>query len=355
MSRYTSLLPLSYMVPTFYPTSPGIVQPMSGAPRITLADGDLQARAQRLVNVLYWTAEKYQNQDGMQDPGTLKVFIAPEFYFRKASPEEVGASAFEPATSFGSYPESARQDLAQELDRVISGTSLFKDWTIVAGTICSALPDQHVTGRPNLLNTAIMLRGLRDPIDDSARYVLMEKHYISRIDGPPKQWHANRDPTTVYSYNLNPDQFLDNLVYWDGMSVGLEVCLDHDEQVLRNALARLRRALGGPASRLDLQLVTSCGMSITNPAAAVKPGGLVMLTDGMSDMPGLPEPDFQLGRFDAGKGKVRLVDDSQFDFAALPVDPSYQVLDYAGGLYTGEGRHQGVWAGQSRFALSSPP
>lgn len=97
---YTSVLPLSYMVPTFYPTPPGNVDPRSGAPRIRLDDPDLQARAQRLVNVLFWTATTLQNVEGMQDARTLKVFIAPEFYFRKASAKSppVTASCGTPAS-----------------------------------------------------------------------------------------------------------------------------------------------------------------------------------------------------------------------------------------------------------------
>lgn len=352
MSRYTSLLPFSYMVPTFYPTAPGNVQPANGAPRLVLSDADLQARAQRLVNVLFWTAQTYKDQAGMDDDTTLKVFIAPEFYFRKASPSEIRAYGYQASTSFGSYPEDAREELAAALDLVIRGTPLFTDWTIVAGSICSALPRQNPTDRLNLLNTAIMLRGLRDEEDDSAQFVLMEKHYISNIDGPPDEAHANMDPTTVYSFDLNPDQHLDNLIYWDNMSVGLEVCLDHSEQVVLNAVDQLESMMGPAAGRLCLQLVTSCGMSIVDEAVAVVDGALVMLTDGISRIrSGLREPRFELGRFDAESGVVNLLDSTQFDFEELPADASHQVLDYARGRYVAKGRRQGVWAGKTRIGL----
>jgi hypothetical protein len=351
MPGYTSLLPFSYMVPTFYPTPPGNVQPMNGAPMVTLTDPDLQARAQRLVNVLFWTAQTYQDQDGMQDGSTLKVFIAPEFYFRKASLAEVSSYGFRLGTSFGSYPESARQELVTVLDTIIRGTPLFKDWTIVAGSICSALPRQRPTDRLNLLNTALMLRGLRDTGDDSARYVMMEKHYISNIDGPPDDAHANLDPTTVYSFHLNPDQHLDNLIYWDDMSVGLEVCLDHSEQVVLNAVNELQRMMGPSAGKLCLQLVTSCGMSIVDEAVAVVDGALVMLTDGMSQVAtGLREPRFQVGRFNAGTGAVEAIPSSQFDFTDLPADTSHRV-DYARGQYAAKKRRQGVWAANAVIPL----
>lgn len=348
-TKYTYLLPLSYIVPTFYPTPPGAPLPQDGAPRIELDDPDLRARAQRLVNVLYWTAATYQSQDGMNDASTLKVFMAPEFYFRKASAEEVNWGEFSPGTSFGSYPEQSRSALAEALYKAIKDSPLFKDWVIVAGSICSALPPS--TDRPlSLLNTAIMLRGQRESPDGSVLYTLMEKHYISNIDGPDTYDHAHYDPSTVYAFHLNPDFGLDNLIYWDGMRVGLEVCLDHSQQVVSNTVGFLSKELGPAASTLDLQLVTSCGMSIVDEAVAVGDGSLVMLTDGYSRVgSGLREPIFQLGRRDARTGLTQPMGADNFRFTELPADPSYQVT-YAGGLYRGR---QGVWTSSQKLVLNT--
>ena len=348
--RYSSMLPMSYMVPTFLPTASGNVGPRGNAPAILLHDRDLQARAQRLVNVLYWTANTYKNQDGMNDPDTLKVFIAPEFYFRKASTDETRDGQFTSSTSFGSYPERSRYALAEALYGAIQSSPLFKDWVIVAGTICSVLP--RMPGeRMNLLNTAIMLRGQRNSMDSSVPYALMEKHYISNIDGPDPLLHANLDPTTTYSFRLNPDQHLDNLIFWDGMSVGLEVCLDHSQQVLWNAMNLVGQVLGPKSDKLDLQLVTSCGMDISNQSVAVSNDALVMLTDGMSHPSNLLEPKFQLGRYDANTGQADLFGPGSFTFEELPQDQDYQVLDYAGGWYVRLGRRQGVWASNSKLPL----
>jgi hypothetical protein len=352
MKTYTSMLPLSYMVPTFYPTLPGNVQAVASALMVPLDDPDLQARAQRLVNVLYWTANQYQNHDGMDDPNTLKVFIAPEFYFRKSSAEESRAGGPMQSTSFGSYPDDARYYLAEVLYQVLSTTPLFRDWVIVAGSICSALPTGP-GGRMNLLNTTIMLRGQRPVLDASVPYVLMEKRYISNIDGP--QMQANRDPTTIYSFRQNPDQSLDNIVFWDGMKVGLEVCLDHGMQVVSNAVNFIDQAVGPGAGTLDLQLVTSCGMSIVDQAVSVADGALIMLTDGMSHQgSGLPEPVFQVGRYNAKTGRTNVLDSDLFSFAELPKNSNYQVPDYAQGRYAAKGRRQGVYTSKSKLALVAP-
>lgn len=350
--RYTQVLPLSYMVPTFYPSPPGGAQPQAGAPLIQLADADLQSRAQRLVNVLYWAAQTYAKVPGMSDPNTLKVFIAPEFYFRCASADEVVDRAFKRNTSFGAYPDRARYELAEAIYGAIQSSPLFKDWLIVAGTICSVLPQDGP--RMNLLNTALMLRGQRASGDASVPYILMEKHYISRIDGPPQDSHANLDPTTVYSFTLNPDQVLDNLIRWDGMTVGLEVCLDHWRQVLVNALNILRVSVGPEVAPPDLQLVTSCGMDVVAQAVAVRDGGLVMLTDGMSDVGrGLAEPQFFVGRFSAAHGAVQYSPPQSFQFQELPRNDHYQI-NYFHGLYAAAGSRQGVWCGLQPLALAAP-
>lgn len=350
-SRYRSVLPLSYMVPTFYPTPPGTVQPQGNAPLVQLSDPDLQARAQRLVNVLYWTADTYSDHEGMTDRQTLKVFIVPEFYFRKASKKDARRGGFSSGTSFGSYPEASRYELAEALYDAIHQSALFNDWTIVAGTICSKLP-RRADGRMNLLNTAIMLRGRRPAIDDSVPYIPMEKHYISNIDGPHPQLHANLDPTTTYSFHLNPDQHLDNLIYWDDMSVGLEVCLDHSMQVVKNAVSVVSQSLGPDKVSLDVQLITSCGMSIVDQAVAVRDGALVMLTDGMSYAGNhYPEPIFQVGRYNARAGRVDVLDASEFAFTPLPAESDYQLLHYAQGRYVELNRRQGVWIGNDPLPM----
>jgi hypothetical protein len=349
MTTYTSMLPLSYMVPTFYPTLPGNVQPVAGAPMIALSDPDLHARAQRLVNVLYWTASQYQYLDGMDDSKTLKVFIAPEFYFRKASAEEAHAGGSMPGTSFGSYPESARRQLAEALYQALSTTPLFRHWVVVAGSICSALP-AGPDGRMNLLNTAIMLRGQRPIRDASAPFFLMDKRYISIVDNPHIQ-----DPTTTDSFRQNPDQGLNNIFFLDGMRVGLEVCLDHSMQVVSNAVKFIDQAVGPGADKLNLQLVTSCGMSIVDQAVSIADGALIMLTDGMSHQAnGLPEPVFQVGRYDAKTGRTNVLDSDLFSFSELPKNSNYQVPDYAQGRYAAKGRRQGVWASESKLALVAP-
>lgn len=336
--NYQNLAFMSYAVPTFYPSPPGLVAPASGAPAVNLSDPDLTARAQRFLNVLFWTRQQFADQPWMRDEKTLKLFQAPEFYFRRASPPEVLNRQFDLATFYGSYPANARYELAEALYGAIHGRAEFADWSITAGSICSVLPPD---GQPrlDLLNTAILMRGRRGAMDDAVPYGLMEKHYISNIDGPPAIWHANLNPTSVFSFRLNPDQSLDNIIRWDGMLNALEVCLDHAMGVASDAMIRLWSVMGADIPRVDLHMITSCGMDIVQPHVAVRDGGLVALTDGMShQISDFPTPNSRLGRYVREGDRFAVFDADLPALSVLPPGADYNVAypNYAG--------QQGVYA-----------
>lgn len=335
--NYQKLAFMSYAVPTFYPSPPGGVAPAAGAPAVLLHDPDLQARAQRFLNVLFWTRQQFADRPWMNDPKTLKLFQTPEFYFRSATREEVAHQRFDLATFYGSYPADARDELAEALYGAIHGRAEFADWTIGAGTICSVLPPGE-DPRLDLLNTAILLRGQRAAMDDSVPYTLMEKHYISNIDGPPAAWHANLNPTSVFSFRLNPDQSLDNLVHWDGMLNALEICLDHALGVASDAMIRLWSVMGPAIPRVDLHMIESCGMDIVQPHVAVRDGGLVTLTDGMSHaMDGYPTPNTRLARYVREGNRFAVLDAPLPPMTVLPGGANFNVAypNYAGeqGIY----------------------
>jgi hypothetical protein len=334
---------ISYVVPTFFPAIAGAVAATGGAPTINLADADLKARAQRMINVLFWARAAAAASDSsaikaaLADASTLKVFIAPEFYFRKATPAD-GASGFDRTRNFwGSYPEEARYQLAEALYGAIQPQAAFKDWTVVAGTICS------FSAEPNparLLNTALVLRGQRSTMDESVPYTLIEKHYFSWIDLDYRDanndlWNVRRSLTSVFSERKNPDFVLDNLIRWDNMLQGVEVCLDHSESVLATGL-RLLGTVFPPAPTVNLQLVTSCGMSLNPLSAGVAEGGLMLLTDGMPTGGGGP-PRAQLARLD-GTQPDGLATTQPYVYQVLPSnDPNLYVTP------SQDARQQGIW------------
>lgn len=341
---YSHLLPFAWMLPTYYAAPAGKVIPSSGAPLLQLSDPDLQARAQRLINVLYWTAQCHSDLDGMVDEQTLKVFLAPEFLFRK------GTQAVPAATDagFGAYAEPTRYELAEALHGVIQGTPLFKNWLVVAGSLCIPL-----ARRTGLLNTAFMLRGQRAQMDASPPYVLMEKLYRPRLDDATAARLADADQSLASRYAFDPEQNLDNLIRWDGMTMGVELGLDHGQQTLRNDLNYLGRVHGPDAPGLDLQLIVSCGTSIIDPSCAVKDGGLVVLADGYhSASQASIEPRFQIGRYDARRGALVRLPSSDIVFSELPRGDDYQI-DYMRGRYAQLGHRQGMWSCKAKIPLQA--
>lgn len=320
---FTNLRYISYVVPTFAPTLAGNVAPAGGAPTVMLEDADLQARAQRLLNVIWWAQQK-ADAAGKPDDNTLTVFIAPEFYFRSATEDEVVAGAFDSSTRWGSYERQARDVLAAELYKAIGKAGNLSNWLIVAGTVCT----WHAEG---LLNTVIALRGPRAKDDGGVPYVLIEKHRISPIDGPPAFLHANENPDSIYSPARNPDRFLDNLIRWDGLLMGIEVCLDHWKRSVAAGIEELQSLFPREVEFVDLQLVTSCGMSITAAAVAVDDGDLVLLTDGMPPR-GVLTPVTQAQRVSVSGPDFDLADCQQPDLQALDASANYSVpyKDYRG-------------------------
>lgn len=318
---------ISYAVPSFHPYLAGAVGPVGGAPTIQLEDADLQARAQRLVNVIWW-AQGQADSAAKPDDQTLTVFIAPEFYFRQASAQEVASGEFSESNNWGGYDRPMRDALASELYRAIGQAKNLHNWLIVAGTVFT----WHGEG---LLNTAIALRGPRATDDGAAPYVLIEKHQISNIDGPKPNAHANRNDESVFSHTKNRDPFLDNLIYWDGMLMGIEVCLDHSLRAVAMGMEELNGLFPSEARQLALQLVTSCGMSIKAPAVAVANGDLVLLTDGMTSRN--RTPNTQAIRATITADNLDLTPCARPTLQVLDASPNYSVTypDYLGqqGIY----------------------
>ncbi len=61
---------------------------------------------------------------------------------------------------------------------------------------------------------------------------------------------------------------------YDGLRIGVDICLDHSRQRLVNHLYK------NPDDYVDIQIVTSCGMSVRANAVIAKEGGIVFNCDG---------------------------------------------------------------------------
>ncbi|HEY9432527.1 MAG TPA: hypothetical protein VI260_13775 [Blastocatellia bacterium] len=230
---------------------------------------DAQNRVQRLLDVFNWAVESipYDKLGYKQEPDplrtnqteTLKVFIVPEFYFR--------------STADG-YSWNTLTNILECLKQSF-GDWRFDDWLIVPGTICSH-QDAEKSDKGAFFNTASVIRGGR-----TGSMTFVHKKVRSNIDGVPDELiDGARDPKFLPILGSWKEQ-KERLFEFDGITFGLDVCLDHSLKALKNtAINWPDNENGVSAPAIDVHLITSCGMSIKTESVAARAGGCVMLCDG---------------------------------------------------------------------------
>jgi len=244
---------------------------------------------------------------------TLKVFMAPEFFFRGAH---------------GAYDDKA--DVMYILNALQAKVqdAAWNHWLFVFGTIVA-----HAKG--NYYNFApVMIGGL---MQQDMKYTIIAKKFISEVDflskssaypyrvpkpGFPIQYSVFNDaypdrvpkpdfPIQYSVFNdaqrqkLKENGFVfnsKNRLTVNNIEIGLEICLDHDKNVVLDWFARIRS--------LDLLLVTSAGMTITWEDSSADKVRAIFLQDGSSGAeteiwcpacPCVPQDDCYWGDSTTGK------------------------------------------------------
>jgi hypothetical protein len=266
---------IAYQAPTLDLTAP---LPKSSEPThkavLSLKNDDAQIRVQRLLDVLNWAVETIPHDkiDSPKNPDplsnnqsqTLKVFMAPEFYFR--------------ATADG-YTWNTLTNILECLKLAFSDWRL-DHWLIVPGTICTHQdphPDSVGTeeGKRTFFNTASVIKG---GSKGSMTYVHKERR--SDIDGvPPSLSDGTQDPKFKPLLGSWEEQ-KQRIFNVDGITFGLDVCLEHLTQALKRTVVDWPNKEKGSAPNIDVHLVTSCGMDVKHESVAARTGGCVLLCDG---------------------------------------------------------------------------
>jgi hypothetical protein len=219
----------------------------------------------------------------------LKIFMAPEFFFRDVN---------------GAYPVEKISAIAEKL-RDKSKRNEFQDWLFVFGSALGYLPSGGNTREA--FNVVLVQKGgvaHADGIHDRLVY----KEYVSHIDflrGGGADWanaatrlasigggvhqvrptEGSRDLGSLavapHTREHQSSPYGGGSVFtMDNITFGLEVCLDH-------AKKRIKNATKAPGSRKpQLQLIPSAGMSITVPSIEVVNNGLVFNVDGLRPLVG---------------------------------------------------------------------
>lgn len=250
---------------------------------------DAKTRVERLIGVIIEAENQLRNLGG-DNAHTLKIFMAPEFYFR-------------PDNDIVAYFYDEYQAIKNALRETIISNVKFKDWLVIPGTIMwvwDAFKDSPKRLNPEhdsiYFNTAIYIK--RQGLGYESKTI--EKAQASRIDGIPTGRHYKHNPVPVGNpfakstdeqwtkyqelSKLKKHEFTIN-----GIRCGLEVCLEHGLSYAPGTIGLLKSIPSITDDLLhfdlDLQLLTSGGMPIRIDSVAADVGGYIMRNDGYSNNP----------------------------------------------------------------------
>jgi hypothetical protein len=274
---------------------------------------DATTRANTLCAVADWTRTAFDSKLGGSD--TLKIFMVPEFYFRYGGPSDP------PDTLLDSYPNAENAlipNIATDIMFKQFASPRYADWLIVAGSVFwhKSAQESGATD-PTYFNTVIVIRGGPEvalsgeerqangegcQIPTMARVSTNQKALMSHIDYASGPGGDRRHQDAA----LNP-MFAPILGDWEWwrwhafgvhgvagptgtpLVFGLEVCLEHARATNSSTLGVLRtlqgewpkRCSGAPMPAIDVQLVTSCGMSLQPSRGIAGPvNGIAAICDG---------------------------------------------------------------------------
>jgi len=299
---YTHLRYIAYHVPTvcqdasktsIYRFAPGTIPaasevPLRGSPThlaslAAEAGGteleqyyhDARIRLQRFLLALIEAKTLVTNLGG-DSTTTLKILIAPEFYFRPDHAEH-------------SYPAEVYRALKDVLRATIADMGEFADWLIVAGTVMwHYTSDDQGGGRVGAgdktvyNNTALVVGGG----GGASSHYKIDKVWASGIDGIPTGRHGGDFEDDPNRQSLGEmletrarriSHFKQHLFRVGGQQLGLEICADHSTGGLRRyVLGKWKFQRSWP----DLHLITAAGAWVSTTSVCARVNGYVCRCDG---------------------------------------------------------------------------
>lgn len=193
--------------------------------------------------------------------------------------------------------------LADKVREMIADAA-FEDYLFVLGTVIAAESidstkddvkkpwEDELADAKNVMyfNFAPVYRGgiaCKDS-EHCHQYVVL-KQYISNADFLSRTTLPNPSEYDMHAYakadrsavlgetfaKRNVTVITDNFIEIDGIKIGIEICLDHRMGSLWNNLRTKHNS-----ELVDVQLITSAGMSIERGPNPIRPGGVVYLSDG---------------------------------------------------------------------------
>lgn len=260
------------------------------------ADDDISERIALVGSAINAAHDHAQTVQGAE---TLKVFMLPEFFFRGKT---------------GAYGMDDVQKVVRGLQALVKDAK-WQHWLFVFGTIIGqSSPTQAPTFWTNMMN--VLFGASKTDIDPSKpvevyNYSLVQKGGFGDIKDAPSHAHAvlkehksgidfiksnkitgdgftlervnhlapsNKTPSEVQVHSYDGL----SLFKMEGLSFGLEVCLDH--LVGRLKKSQTAATPKAPFPAIDIQRIPSCGAHIDAQYIVARKGGYVFNSDGLNSV-----------------------------------------------------------------------
>lgn len=199
-------------------------------------DEDFQTRLQMIKSAI-----ESAHKNALPSEAILKVFVAPEFFWRGANPD-------------GGVSVQIAWHILAELQR-IACEEKYKNWVFVFGTVVTVAKD---AGNADEQNFAPVIEG--GP--DGAKFICSKK-YISNINFIGGCHQPEYDPLPDYltkTLAASGWEIADNgIVRFGNVRASVEICLDHAQNEVKTEIQKM------PWRDMpSLHIVTSCGMVLQN-------------------------------------------------------------------------------------------
>ena len=257
---------------------------------------DALTRVQRFMLALQ-KAKSEINTRYPREQDVLKVFVAPEFFFRPKNTFQYYDSFLHETVELNNmYTEEEFEAIKETLTHTIGGTATNKpyaDWLVFAGTVVwrkeitdtqNLSQNDDAGKRYQVSNTCIWIYGGKVVLGtEAAASFEVHKAIASTIDGVPSYSNV----TLVRNQLVDLKKHFKTI---SGMRIGLEICLEHSEYQRNERGGVLRRGLGSDkrlqrlGDGLHIQVLIAAGMPMKGPSLACREGGVFMRNDGLTEI-----------------------------------------------------------------------
>lgn len=230
---------------------------------------DAKFRLKRLAVAVHLAKTRIRSLS--DNNNTLKIFVAPEFYFRP--PASLGKNYMH-----DTYPNSVLNQITGALRNMFTHPD-FTHWLIIPGTIMWNT-SEDTFAKVIYYNSSFQIIG--GPVvspGNNLNYI--EKEIPSTIDGVP--YGPGNDPTVKLAFESWRSRKY-RVFNVDNISCGLEICLDHGIKVFKKILADWPKN-EGKDREVSLHLLTAGGMPIREESVGARVGGYLLRNDGYSVSP----------------------------------------------------------------------